>query len=39
VDPVTSRVSDAGIEGDPIPHRFLIELGSPFNLSRWRRDA
>jgi sterol desaturase/sphingolipid hydroxylase (fatty acid hydroxylase superfamily) len=39
VDPVTNQVSDAGIESDPIPHRFLIELGSPFNLRRWRQDA
>jgi sterol desaturase/sphingolipid hydroxylase (fatty acid hydroxylase superfamily) len=39
VDPVANQVSVAGIEDDPIPHRFLVELGSPFNLRRWRQRA
>jgi sterol desaturase/sphingolipid hydroxylase (fatty acid hydroxylase superfamily) len=29
VDPVTTEVREAGIQGDPIPHRWLAELSSP----------
>jgi sterol desaturase/sphingolipid hydroxylase (fatty acid hydroxylase superfamily) len=38
-DPVVNQVDVAGIEGDPVPHRFLIELSSPFDLRRWRGGA
>jgi hypothetical protein len=30
VDPVKTEVQAMGIEGDPIPHRFLRELVWPF---------
>jgi sterol desaturase/sphingolipid hydroxylase (fatty acid hydroxylase superfamily) len=36
IDPAASPVKAAGIKGDPIPHRFLVELASPFNVSRWK---
>jgi sterol desaturase/sphingolipid hydroxylase (fatty acid hydroxylase superfamily) len=29
IDPVTTEVRAAGIDGDPIPHRWLAELSSP----------
>jgi sterol desaturase/sphingolipid hydroxylase (fatty acid hydroxylase superfamily) len=39
VDPVANQVRAAGIEGDPVPHRFLTELSSPLNLRRWKSGA
>jgi len=39
VDPATTELRAAGIEGDPIPNRFLVELAWPFNLKRWKRTA
>jgi sterol desaturase/sphingolipid hydroxylase (fatty acid hydroxylase superfamily) len=28
-DPVTTPLAAVGIDGDPIPHRWLVELGWP----------
>jgi sterol desaturase/sphingolipid hydroxylase (fatty acid hydroxylase superfamily) len=33
-DPVTTPLAAVGIEGDPIPHRWLVELGWPLFFKR-----
>jgi len=38
-DPADAPVPAVGIEGDPIPHRFMTELASPFNVKRWTRAS
>jgi len=38
-DPAETPVAAVGIEGDPIPHKFLTELASPFNVKRWTRAS
>jgi ornithine lipid hydroxylase len=38
-DPDATELPASGIEGDPVPHRFFVELGSPFNLKRWKRST